>query len=378
MLGRFAGRKLAVDEAVHASESATGDRNRAIGWMLRNYGIVKDDVNAVLEAYFRQCAVLVTARDLAVMAATLANNGVNPVTGERVVSPLAVARTLSVMTSSGMYDYAGEWVYRVGMPAKSGVGGGIIAALPSQIGLGTYSPLLDEHGNSVRGLRLCEDLSSYFDLHVLNRANDVRTCIVADYDVGRLKRRGRQSHEQRLLDGNETAIRILELTGTLTFANIDYVARRILSHGAPLFLVLDLRRVPLISNAAAKMLAHAARRTWPPPAPARCWPASSATAAISVSCRTGSTDPKSAARFHPARRGDRMGGGPDHLPLWRLQPDQRRRSVRSGIAAGAVGGRPRRSRKPVREPPLSSRRAHHRAQPTMPIRCSSSSAAWSA
>jgi glutaminase len=255
MLGRFAGRRLAVDEAVHASESATGDRNRAIGWMLRNYGIVKDDVNAVLEAYFRQCAVLVTARDLAVMAATLANNGVNPVTGERVVSPLAVARTLSVMTSSGMYDYAGEWVYRVGMPAKSGVGGGIIAALPSQIGLGTYSPLLDEHGNSVRGLRLCEDLSSYFDLHVLNRANDVRTCIVADYDVGRLKRRGRQSHEQRLLEGNETAIRILELTGTLTFANIDYVARRILSHGAPLFLVLDLRRVPLISNAAAKMLA---------------------------------------------------------------------------------------------------------------------------
>ena len=256
MLCRFAGRKLAVDETVHASESATGDRNRAIGWMLRNYGIVKDDVNAVLDAYFRQCAVLVTARDLAVMAGTLANNGVNPVTGEQVVSPFAVARTLSVMTSSGMYDYAGEWVYRVGMPAKSGVGGGIIAALPSQIGLGTFSPLLDEHGNSVRGLRLCEALSAHFELHVLNRANDVRTCIVADYDVGRLKRRGRQSHEQRLLDDNVTAIRILELTGTLTFANIDYVARRILSHDSPLFLVLDLRRVPLISNAAAKMLAN--------------------------------------------------------------------------------------------------------------------------
>ena len=151
MLCRFAGRKLAVDETVHASESATGDRNRAIGWMLRNYGIVKDDVNAVLDVYFRQCAVLVTARDLAVMAGTLANNGVNPVTGEQVVSPFAVARTLSVMTSSGMYDYAGEWVYRVGMPAKSGVGGGIIAALPSQIGLGTFSPLLDEHGNSRAG-----------------------------------------------------------------------------------------------------------------------------------------------------------------------------------------------------------------------------------
>ncbi|MGE3991344.1 glutaminase A, partial [Pseudorhodoplanes sp.] len=208
MHGRFAGRDLDVDEAVYQSETATGDRNRAIGWMLRNYGIVKDNVDAVLDVYFRQCAILVTARDLAVMAATLANGGVNPVTGEQVLSPLAVARTLSVMTSSGMYDYAGEWVYRVGMPAKSGVGGGIIAALPSQIGLGTYSPLLDEHGNSARGLRLCEALSAHFDLHVLNRANDVRTCIVADYDVGRLQRRGRQPHEQRLLDDRTSAIRV--------------------------------------------------------------------------------------------------------------------------------------------------------------------------
>jgi glutaminase len=255
VLGRFAGRDLGVDEPVYKSETETGDRNRAIGWMLRNYGIVKDDVDAVLDVYFRQCAILVTARDLAVMAATLANGGINPLNGDRVLSPLAVARTLSVMTSSGMYDYAGEWIYRVGMPAKSGVGGGIIAALPSQMGLGTYSPLLDEHGNSARGLRLCEALSAHFDLHVLNRANDVRTCIVADYDVGRLKRRGRQSHEQRLLDDHTAAIRILELTGTLTFANVDYVARRTLSRDPGLFAVLDLRRVPLITGAAGKMLA---------------------------------------------------------------------------------------------------------------------------
>lgn len=254
MHGRFAGRDLDVDEAVYQSETATGDRNRAIGWMLRNYGIVKDNVDAVLDVYFRQCAILVTARDLAVMAATLANGGVNPVTGEQVLSPLAVARTLSVMTSSGMYDYAGEWVYRVGMPAKSGVGGGIIAALPSQIGLGTYSPLLDEHGNSARGLRLCEALSAHFDLHVLNRANDVRTCIVADYDVGRLQRRGRQPHEQRLLDDRTSAIRVLELTGTLTFSNVDYIARRVLSGDTGLFTVLDMRRVPLVTSAAGKML----------------------------------------------------------------------------------------------------------------------------
>ena len=162
-LSAFAGRKLGVDEAVFASERATGDRNRAIAYLLRNYAVIKGDVDAVLDVYFGQCSVLVTARDIAVMAATLANRGLNPLTGEQVVSPYAVARTLSVMTSSGMYDYAGEWIYRVGMPAKSGVGGGIVAALPAQLGLGTYSPLLDSHGNSVRGLRVCAALSSHFD-----------------------------------------------------------------------------------------------------------------------------------------------------------------------------------------------------------------------
>ena len=156
-LNRFAGRKLGIDEAVYASENATGDRNRAIGYMLRNYAVIKGNVDEVLDVYFRQCSILVTARDLAVMAATLANRGVNPVTNEQVVSPYVVARTLSVMTSSGMYDYAGEWIYRVGIPAKSGVGGGIIASLPGQFGLGTFSPPLDAHGNSVRGIKVCED-----------------------------------------------------------------------------------------------------------------------------------------------------------------------------------------------------------------------------
>ena len=95
------------------------------------------------------------------MAATLANRGVNPVTGEQVLTPYAISRTLSVMTSSGMYDYAGEWIYRVGLPAKSGVGGGILAALPARLGLGSYSPKLDSHGNSVRGIKVCEALSSH-------------------------------------------------------------------------------------------------------------------------------------------------------------------------------------------------------------------------
>ena len=168
-LGRFAGRELGIDEAVYASESATGDRNRAIGYLLRNANVIKDHVSAVLEVYFRQCAVLVTARDIAIMAATLANRGTNPVTREQVMTPYAISRALSVMTSSGMYDYAGEWIYRVGIPAKSGVGGGILAALPARLGLGSYSPRLDSHGNSVRGIKVCEALSSHYDLHMLNR-----------------------------------------------------------------------------------------------------------------------------------------------------------------------------------------------------------------
>jgi len=256
ILGRFTGRKLTIDEQVYASESATGDRNRAIAWMLRNYGVIKDDVDAVLDVYFRQCSVLVTARDLAVMAATLANNGINPLTGLRVISPYSVSRTLSVMTSSGMYDYAGEWIYRVGIPAKSGVGGGIIAALPSQLGLGSFSPLLDSHGNSVRGIRLCERLSSHFNLHMLSRANDLRTGVFADYDVGCLQRRGRLAHEQRILEDHWASIRALELSGTLTFANVDYVARRILLRSTKPFIILGISRVPLITEAAAKMLAR--------------------------------------------------------------------------------------------------------------------------
>src|SRR5215471_18563987 len=227
-LSRFAGRKLGVDEAVLASERETGDRNRAIAYLLRNYAIIKGDVDAVLDVYFAQCSVLVTARDIAVMAATLANRGRNPLTGDQVVSPYAVARTLSVMTSAGMYDYAGEWIYRVGIPAKSGVGGGIVAALPSQLGLGTYAPLLDSHGNSVRGLKVCQALSTRFDLHVFNRSGDVRNGIVAEYDIGGISsRRNRQPHEQQILDEHRKYCHVYELIGGLTFGSIEFLTRRL-------------------------------------------------------------------------------------------------------------------------------------------------------
>jgi glutaminase len=257
MLGSFAGRKLGVDEAVFASERETGDRNRAIAYLLRTYDVIKGDVDGILDVYFRQCSVLVTARDIAVMAATLANRGVNPVTGEQVISPYVVARTLSVMTSSGMYDYAGEWIYRVGIPAKSGVGGGIVAALPSQLGLGTYAPLLDSHGNSVRGLKVCQALSSRFDLHVFNRSGDVRNGIVAEYDIGGVSsRRNRQPHEQQILDERRKYCRVYELIGGLTFSTIEFLSRR-LTQARPYsqFIILDFRRVPSITKAAAQLLA---------------------------------------------------------------------------------------------------------------------------
>jgi len=259
-LGRFAGRELELDQAVYASESATGDRNRAIGYLLRNSDVITDDVTAVLDVYFRQCSVLVTARDIAVMAATLANRGVNPVTGEQVMTPYAIARTLSVMTSSGMYDYAGEWIYRVGIPAKSGVGGGILAALPARLGLGSYSPRLDKHGNSVRGIKVCEALSSHYDLHILNRSDNARNSIIADYDIGKSSsRRSRRPHEQKLLAAHHHDVRVIELMGTLTFANIDYVSRQLAARSRPSFVIFDLRRVAAVTRAAGRLLAEGFR-----------------------------------------------------------------------------------------------------------------------
>jgi glutaminase len=259
-LGRFAGRDLGVDEAVYASESATGDRNRAIGYLLRNSAVVKDDVDAVLEVYFRQCAILVTARDTAVMAATLANRGVNPVTGEQVMTPYAISRALSVMTSSGMYDYAGEWIYRVGIPAKSGVGGGILAALPARLGLGSYSPRLDSHGNSVRGIKVCEALSLHYDLHMLNRSDDSRNSIIADYTIGKSpSRRSRRPHEQKILAAHHQDVRIIELVGTLTFSNVDFISRQLASKPRPHFIIFDLRRVAAMTRAGARLLAEGFR-----------------------------------------------------------------------------------------------------------------------
>nr|WP_223169357.1 glutaminase A [Microbacterium sp. MF43] len=167
LLSAFAGRSLWVDESVYASESLTGERNRALAHLLKSHGVIDGPVDVAVETYFRQCSLLVTVRDLAVMAATLAFGGVNPVTGERVVGERVARDVLSIMSSCGMYDFSGEWLLRVGLPAKSGVSGGLLAVAPSQFGVAAFSPRLDAHGNSVRAVAMVEAASERFGMHLL-------------------------------------------------------------------------------------------------------------------------------------------------------------------------------------------------------------------
>ena len=195
----YAGRPLALDAAVYESERDTGHRNPAIGHMLRNFDIL-DDPDPALDLYFRQCSVAVDCGDLSAMAATLANDGVNPCTSERAVAAVHVDRILSVMTTCGLYDAAGEWVFHVGMPAKSGVGGGILVVLPGQLGIGVFPPLGDTHGNSVRGLAICRELSRDLDLHFLRTARSSQSVFRARYSVAQVRsKRLRPEREREVL-----------------------------------------------------------------------------------------------------------------------------------------------------------------------------------
>jgi glutaminase len=165
---RYLGRTPTIDRDVWASERETGNRNRAIAYLMLSRGIVDDRVEETLDLYFAQCSVLVTAHDLALIGATIANHGVHPVTAEQVVPREVTRDMLTVALTCGMYDYAGEWAFSVGIPAKSGVGGGILGMLPGVGGIATFSPRLDPIGNSVRGLRVFEELSRHFDLHLFD------------------------------------------------------------------------------------------------------------------------------------------------------------------------------------------------------------------
>jgi glutaminase len=172
MFARYFGRTVYVDNSIFMSERATGHRNRAIAHLMLNFGMIRDRVEETLELYFQQCSLLISCHDLATLGATLANRGVNPVTGERAIKAEYVKDVLSIMASCGMYDYAGEWAFRVGLPAKSGVGGGIVAVVPGQFGIGIFSPPLDAKGNSVRGVQVCRELSERFGLHAFEAGHE--------------------------------------------------------------------------------------------------------------------------------------------------------------------------------------------------------------
>jgi glutaminase len=174
ILDRFsaaAGRTLSVDERVYESERRTGHRNRAIAHLLLNFGLVHEAAEQALEVYFRQCSILVTCHDLAMMAATLSNMGRNPLTSAHVFDLGTVKYVLAIMLTCGMYDYSGEWAYRVGVPAKSGVAGGVVAVVNRQVGIASYSPRLDPRGNSVRGIEVCVELAARFGLHAFDCLN---------------------------------------------------------------------------------------------------------------------------------------------------------------------------------------------------------------
>ena len=166
-LSRFAGRELALDDRMYASASATNARNQGLAQLLQSFDRLYCDPAEAVDLYTRQCSLRVTARDLAVMGATLADGGVNPITGERVVDAGVCHHTLAVMITAGLYETSGDWLYDIGLPAKSGIGGGIVTVSPGKGGMGTFAPRLDAAGNSVRGQLVARFLSERLGMDLL-------------------------------------------------------------------------------------------------------------------------------------------------------------------------------------------------------------------
>lgn len=257
----YAGRQLTIDRLVYESEKTTGHRNRAIGHMLRNFDILVDNPDPILDLYFQQCSIRVDCRDLSIMAASLANGGVNPVTGERAVPSDLVEDILSVMTTCGMYDYAGEWVYRVGMPAKSGVSGGIMAVLPGQLGIGVFSPPLEARGNSARGVKVCEEISRDLNLHFLHPPRSSVSVLRSQYSLSTVRsKRRRTDREKHILDTHGNMVTVQELQGDLRFSTVEVIVRKIIRASARLqFAIIDLKRVTKIDSTASQILVELVR-----------------------------------------------------------------------------------------------------------------------
>ncbi len=237
LLSAFAGRDLEVDESVFDSEATTGHRNRALAHLMFHAEALVGDVDDALEVYTRQCALSVDVRDVATMAATLSNAGTNPVTGDRVVAPEVAEQVMSVMATCGMYDASGEWLLRVGLPAKSGVGGGIVAVSPGRFGIATFSPRLDEQGNSVRGAAALRAMSTELGLHLLHRTHHLEEELAAG-----------------TVDDRAGAL-VVRLSGELEFTDAERVLRSLVSGPTPdRPVVLDLDDVRGCDEVASRVL----------------------------------------------------------------------------------------------------------------------------
>lgn len=168
VFSEYAGHDVSVDETVFNSEKKTAHRNRSIAHLLRHFEIIGDDIEDSLDLYFKQCSILFDTTDLAYMAATLANGGVQPKTQKRVIKKEFVPDILSLMFTCGMYDSAGEWAYTVGLPAKSGVSGCLLAVVPGKMGIAAYSPLIDQQGHSVRSVMAIQELVKQYKLNIFS------------------------------------------------------------------------------------------------------------------------------------------------------------------------------------------------------------------
>jgi glutaminase len=262
-LSAFAGRRLDVDEEVYRSESATGDRNRALAYLMHAAGSLRTEPRAAVETYFRQCAVRVDTVDLAVMAATLATGGVNPVSGRRVVPEPVAVQVLAVMATCGMYDAAGDWLVRVGLPAKSGVSGGLAAASPGRFGIACYSPPLDSTGSPVRAVAALREMSRRFGMHLMHvpapGPATVTACTTAEHWPPGADR---PPAERELLAREGRRIALVAARGELDFTAVERVLWALASVAPrqPGWLVLDLAEVLWVRPPARAMLEAALER----------------------------------------------------------------------------------------------------------------------
>ena len=249
----YAGSPLSLDEDVHRSESLTGHRNRAIANLLRNFNILQTEVDAPLDMYFKQCSIKVNCRQLSIMGATLANNGVNPITGIKALDVRHIPHVLSVMASCGMYDYSGEWIYNVGLPAKSGVGGAVLAVLPGQLAIAVYSPLLDNKGNSVFGVDICKRIAESFSLHLYKTPRQLKQAVRRQLTLKTARSKHKRDLEaEAMLEQFGSQALIMELQGELSFATCELFMRRI--PGDCTILILSLSKCITTDDGALNLL----------------------------------------------------------------------------------------------------------------------------